>query len=577
MKEIPSPPHNCSLVNKTAHSLTVECMPGYSGGLEQIFFLQVYTLDPNRLLKNVSNQQSPYFSIDNLPAGFVFKLIIYATNRKGQSKSIEITCSTSEPSPWKSADIEPNDLGSIVIPILLILALIIIIVIFLSSILIHRNRIKGRMRTSASSTTPTTKTSSTASFVVQSFKDDAGDHHQHYQHQHQHHLHKPSNITPKSIMKKRKNSEIFNENNTSNREEEADDYYSYHHNHSETSNESHKMIINSTLGRGVDGPRVIIDDENGKIDSNAFIDINNSLRAIETVDDDDDSVNLHRHNFHHHHHNHSDLVETLEMTDSNMLNTDYGPQLHQQYPIRLEQLHPKIFTNPSGFQETTTTTISSSETSNSNLIGTDSSQATLTTALCFQSPLSSKNCGPSSSSSSLSTAAAATAALTSPTLLLNTSINDPSVENGNQQTMEPYLLQSSSGFLLNGENLSVAPDYHLQMHQLTSNILDHQNLLPSSSSSSSSTSRTATAMNHLLQLGPLFENNDQSVMKTFAQLVIPTTATSTTNVPTALPLSKQSLSKVRIIPKNRIEISSLTNSFDPESKINFITSNELND
>ncbi|KPM05859.1 hypothetical protein QR98_0043310 [Sarcoptes scabiei] len=102
MKEIPSPPHNCSLVNKTAHSLTVECMPGYSGGLEQIFFLQVYTLDPNRLLKNVSNQQSPYFSIDNLPAGFVFKLIIYATNRKGQSKSIEITCSTSEPSPWKS-------------------------------------------------------------------------------------------------------------------------------------------------------------------------------------------------------------------------------------------------------------------------------------------------------------------------------------------------------------------------------------------------------------------------------------------------------------------------------------------
>lgn len=103
------------------------------------------------------------------------------------------------------------------------------------------------------------------------------------------------------------------------------------------------MIINSTLGRGVDGPRVIIDDENGKIDSNAFIDINNSLRAIETVDDDDDDdgVNLHRHNFHHHHHNHSDLVETLEMTDSNMLNTDYGPQLHQQYPIRLEQLHPK--------------------------------------------------------------------------------------------------------------------------------------------------------------------------------------------------------------------------------------------
>lgn len=100
--EAPSHPHNCSLVNKTAHSLTVECSPGYSGGLEQTFFLQVYSLNPNRLLKNLSNTQQPYFSIDDLPAGYLFKLVIYSSNRKGTSKSIEITGSTTEPSPWKS-------------------------------------------------------------------------------------------------------------------------------------------------------------------------------------------------------------------------------------------------------------------------------------------------------------------------------------------------------------------------------------------------------------------------------------------------------------------------------------------
>ncbi|OTF78998.1 hypothetical protein BLA29_010223 [Euroglyphus maynei] len=100
--EPPSHPHNCSLVNKTAHSLTVECSPGYSGGLDQIFFLQVYSLNPNRLLKNLTNTQQPYFSIDNLPAGYLFKLVIYSANRKGKSKSIEITGSTTVPSPWKS-------------------------------------------------------------------------------------------------------------------------------------------------------------------------------------------------------------------------------------------------------------------------------------------------------------------------------------------------------------------------------------------------------------------------------------------------------------------------------------------
>lgn len=100
--EAPSQPHNCSLVNKTANSLTLECLPGHAGGLEQSFHLQVYSLNPHKLLKNLSNAEAPYFAIQNLPAGYIFKMIIYSANRKGKSKSIEITGSTTEPSPWKS-------------------------------------------------------------------------------------------------------------------------------------------------------------------------------------------------------------------------------------------------------------------------------------------------------------------------------------------------------------------------------------------------------------------------------------------------------------------------------------------
>jgi len=32
----PEPPENCTINNITIHSLTIECLPGFSGGLEQL-------------------------------------------------------------------------------------------------------------------------------------------------------------------------------------------------------------------------------------------------------------------------------------------------------------------------------------------------------------------------------------------------------------------------------------------------------------------------------------------------------------------------------------------------------------
>lgn len=102
LTEPPDSPHNCTIVNRTSNSLRLECLPGSSGGLTTSHWLEVYSLNPTRLLRNLSNEQEPAFAINDLPSGFIFKLAIYATNRRGRSRTIEITGSTTTPSPWKS-------------------------------------------------------------------------------------------------------------------------------------------------------------------------------------------------------------------------------------------------------------------------------------------------------------------------------------------------------------------------------------------------------------------------------------------------------------------------------------------
>ncbi|CAG2121489.1 unnamed protein product, partial [Medioppia subpectinata] len=98
----PDPPDNCSLTNITAHTLTIECLPGYSGGLDQIFYLEVFSANPNRLLANLSSTEYPFFIAHGLPAGYAFRLILYSTNTKGKSKSITVTGNTLLAAQWKS-------------------------------------------------------------------------------------------------------------------------------------------------------------------------------------------------------------------------------------------------------------------------------------------------------------------------------------------------------------------------------------------------------------------------------------------------------------------------------------------
>ena len=98
----PDPPDNCSLTNITAHTLTIECLPGYSGGLDQIFYLEVFSANPNRIIANLSSSEYPFFIAHGLPAGYTFRLVLYSSNSKGKSRSISITGSTLLAAQWKS-------------------------------------------------------------------------------------------------------------------------------------------------------------------------------------------------------------------------------------------------------------------------------------------------------------------------------------------------------------------------------------------------------------------------------------------------------------------------------------------
>ena len=90
------------MTNITDQTLTVECLPGYSGGLDQIFYLEVFSANPNRIYANMSSTEYPFFIAHGLPAGNSFRLVLYSTNTKGKSRAIAITGSTLMAAQWQS-------------------------------------------------------------------------------------------------------------------------------------------------------------------------------------------------------------------------------------------------------------------------------------------------------------------------------------------------------------------------------------------------------------------------------------------------------------------------------------------
>ena len=85
----PKPPTNCSQYNHSSDAILISCLPGYDGGLEQLFTLELYAHDTDTLVRNLTLAY-PSFVVTRLEAAAIFDARIYASNAKGRSEAAPV-------------------------------------------------------------------------------------------------------------------------------------------------------------------------------------------------------------------------------------------------------------------------------------------------------------------------------------------------------------------------------------------------------------------------------------------------------------------------------------------------------
>ncbi|KAL4090442.1 hypothetical protein QTP88_025277 [Uroleucon formosanum] len=92
----PQSVHNCTVRNNTDGAVNVQCEPGYDGGLQQVFVLEVFAenldshADGDTLYRNMTERTSPRFSLGKVPLGVLYTARMYAVNAKGKSTAVTL-------------------------------------------------------------------------------------------------------------------------------------------------------------------------------------------------------------------------------------------------------------------------------------------------------------------------------------------------------------------------------------------------------------------------------------------------------------------------------------------------------
>ncbi|XP_042213244.1 nephrin-like isoform X2 [Homarus americanus] len=140
----PESPTNCSLHNVSANSLTVECEPGFDGGLNQTFAMEVYGTNPHTLKANITSKL-PRFVVIGLDNESEFQLIVYAGNAKGRSGITRLVAIThklpvkqleTRLSSGDSAGVTQDTLAVEVTPLLGVLAGIVLVLAVIAVVII---------------------------------------------------------------------------------------------------------------------------------------------------------------------------------------------------------------------------------------------------------------------------------------------------------------------------------------------------------------------------------------------------------------------------------------------------------
>ncbi|CAD7086100.1 unnamed protein product [Hermetia illucens] len=150
---LPSAVNNCTLYNRTDLSVEIQCIPGYDGGLPQMFVLEMFSTKTGSTRFNVTNPEEPQFILDNLDTlttmmtteNNSLRVRIYAVNQKGRSPGYAlhdfvIGYTSLKTESDASLTLSPVFVGTVltIIVISLVIALRIFITTFLQNL--KRNR-----------------------------------------------------------------------------------------------------------------------------------------------------------------------------------------------------------------------------------------------------------------------------------------------------------------------------------------------------------------------------------------------------------------------------------------------------
>lgn len=90
----PDPVSNCTVSNQTHSSFIVSCVPGFDGGLTQLFGLKV--LNSEHTLINMTSKV-PKFQVAGLQSEKAFTVTVHSSNLRGQSEKVILQAFTTKP------------------------------------------------------------------------------------------------------------------------------------------------------------------------------------------------------------------------------------------------------------------------------------------------------------------------------------------------------------------------------------------------------------------------------------------------------------------------------------------------
>nr|XP_016944652.1 neural cell adhesion molecule 1 [Drosophila suzukii] len=159
---LPNAVSNCTVFNRTELSVDIQCVPGYDGGLPQIFVLEMFSTRTGITRFNLSNAEEALFSLENLDTltsmmvqeNNSLRLRIYSYNQKGRSSAYLLPDFIIGSTAYKTDDdvtltLSPVIVGSVLTIIIIgvAIAIRIFVVTFVHNL--RRNRHHGSKATAA--------------------------------------------------------------------------------------------------------------------------------------------------------------------------------------------------------------------------------------------------------------------------------------------------------------------------------------------------------------------------------------------------------------------------------------------